>query len=74
MTLRPAIRIVFTGLRPEDVGVLLAAFRSPLEMTTRDQCRAPRLFHRRLKEMTPKDALVVFRSTLYADTGSGRSE
>ena len=70
--LKAILRALLKGLRSEDAGVLLAAFKSPLDMTTRDQCRATRLFHRGLKEMARQDALVVFRSTLYTDTGSGR--
>lgn len=66
--MKSPLKRLFDGLRTDDVRFLLAAFKAPLDMTARDQCRATRVYHRRLKQMAPKDALLVFRSTLYAYT------
>jgi hypothetical protein len=60
-----ALERLFSGLRADDARFLMAAFRSPLNMRTRDQCRATRLYYPRLREMAPKDALVIFRLSLY---------
>lgn len=63
-----ALDRLFSGLGTEDAGFLLGALKVPSNMTTQDQCRATRLYYRRLKEMAPKDALVIFLSGLYAYT------
>lgn len=62
---RSALEKLIKGLRTDDANFLLAAFKTPLNMTAPDQCRATRLYFRRLKQMAPKDALLIFRSSLY---------
>jgi len=65
--LKAALDKLLGGMGEEDAGFLLAAIKSPSGLAVKDQCKATRLYYRRLKEIAPKDALRVFLSSLYAN-------
>ncbi len=60
-----ALERFFREVPAADAAFLATALEAPARLAADERCRATRLYYRRLSRMAPRDALVVFRASLF---------